>query len=121
MLEALPFPKTMKDVPKIAGGHHEKVDGTGYPMGLKAEEMPLTARAMAIADIFEALTSHDRPYKKAKTLTESLKIMSFMVKDKHIDKDLFNLFLTSGLYHKYAEAHLNPEQCDDVDINNYLS
>lgn len=121
MLEALPFPKTMKDVPKIAGGHHEKVDGTGYPMGLKAEEMPLTARAMAIADIFEALTSHDRPYKKEKTLTESLKIMSFMVKDKHIDKDLFNLFLTSGLYLKYAETHLNPEQCDDVDINNYLS
>lgn len=121
MLEALPFPKTMKDIPKIAGGHHEKVDGTGYPMGLKAEEMPLTARAMAIADIFEALTSHDRPYKKAKTLTESLKIMSFMVKDKHIDKDLFNLFLTSGLYHKYAEAHLKPEQCDDVDIHNYLS
>ena len=121
MLEALPFPKTMKDVPKIAGGHHEKVDGTGYPMGLKAEEMPLTARAMAIADIFEALTSHDRPYKKAKTLTESLKIMSFMVKDKHIDKALFNLFLTSGLYLKYAEIHLNPEQCDDVDINNYLS
>lgn len=121
MLEALPFPKTMKAIPKIAGGHHEKVDGTGYPMGLKAEEMPLTARAMAIADIFEALTSHDRPYKKAKTLTESLKIMSFMVKDKHIDKDLFNLFLTSGLYHKYAEAHLKPEQCDDVDIHNYLS
>jgi HD-GYP domain-containing protein (c-di-GMP phosphodiesterase class II) len=121
MLEALPFPKTMKAIPKIAGGHHEKVDGTGYPMGLKAEEMPLTARAMAIADIFEALTSHDRPYKKAKTLTESLKIMSFMVKDKHIDKDLFNLFLTSGLYNKYAEAHLKPEQCDDVDIHNYLS
>lgn len=121
MLEALPFPRTMKNIPKIAGGHHEKVDGTGYPMGLKAEEMPLTARVMAIADIFEALTSHDRPYKKAKKLTESLKIMSFMVKDKHIDKDLFNLFLTSGLYLKYAETHLNPEQCDDVDINNYLS
>lgn len=121
MLEALPFPKTMKNIPQIAGGHHEKVDGTGYPMGLKAEEMPLTARVMAIADIFEALTSHDRPYKKAKTLTESLKIMTFMVKDQHIDKDLFNLFLTSGLYKRYAEIHLKPEQCDDVDINNYLS
>lgn len=121
MLEALPFPRTMKNIPKIAGGHHEKVDGTGYPMGLKAEEMPLTARVMAIADIFEALTSHDRPYKKAKTLTESLKIMSFMVKDKHIDKDLFNLFLTSGLYEKYAEEYLNPEQRDNVDINDYIS
>ncbi|MGF1901974.1 HD domain-containing phosphohydrolase [Aliivibrio sifiae] len=121
MLEALPFPRTMKNIPQIAGGHHEKVDGTGYPMGLKAEEMPLTARVMAIADIFEALTSHDRPYKKAKTLTESLKIMSFMVKDKHIDKDLFNLFLTSGLYNKYAEAYLKPEQRDNVDINDYIS
>ena len=121
MLEALPFPKTMKHIPKIAGGHHEKVDGTGYPMGLKAEEMPLTARAMAIADIFEALTSHDRPYKKAKTLSESLKIMNFMVKDQHIDKDLFNLFLTSGLYSKYAKAYLKPEQCDDIDINHYIT
>lgn len=66
MLETLPFPKTMKDIAKIAGGHHEKVNGTGYPMGLTSEQMPLTAKMMAIADIFEALTSHDRPYKKPK-------------------------------------------------------
>ncbi|WP_272870225.1 HD domain-containing phosphohydrolase [Aliivibrio fischeri] len=121
MLEALPFPKTMKDIAKIAGGHHEKIDGTGYPMGLTSEEMSLTAKMMAIADIFEALTSHDRPYKKAKTLTESLNIMRFMVKDKHIDSDLFDLFLTSGLYKKYADTYLKPEQCDDVDIHDYLN
>ncbi|WP_236782909.1 HD domain-containing phosphohydrolase [Aliivibrio fischeri] len=121
MLEALPFPKTMKDIAKIAGGHHEKMNGTGYPMGLTSEQMPLTAKMMAIADIFEALTSHDRPYKKAKTLTESLKIMHFMVKDQHIDSDLFDLFLTSGLYKKYADTYLKPEQCDDVDIEKFLS
>ncbi|MCE4936614.1 HD domain-containing phosphohydrolase [Aliivibrio fischeri] len=121
MLEALPFPKTMKDIAKIAGGHHEKMNGTGYPMGLTSEQMPLTAKMMAIADIFEALTSHDRPYKKAKTLTESLNIMRFMAKDQHIDSDLFDLFLTSGLYKKYADAYLKPEQCDDIDIEKFLS
>lgn len=121
MLERLPFPSSMQNIPSIAGGHHEKMDGTGYPMGLKAEEMPLTARIMAIADIFEALTSSDRPYKKAKTLSESLKIMSFMAKDQHIDAQLFKLFLTSGIYQQYAEQFMASEQIDSVDISQYYS
>ncbi len=121
MLEQLPFPKHLKRVPEYAGGHHEKVDGTGYPKGLKAEEMSLPARMMAIADIFEALTAADRPYKKAKTLTDSLRIMGFMVKDQHIDPELFELFLESGVYRDYADKFLLPDQIDDVNIADYLS
>lgn len=121
MLEQLPFPKHLKRVPEYAGGHHEKMDGTGYPKGLKAEEMSLPARMMAIADIFEALTAADRPYKKAKTLTDSLRIMGFMVRDQHIDPELFELFLESGVYRNYAEKFLLPHQIDDVKIADYLS
>ena len=121
MLEQLPFPKNLKRVPEYAGGHHEKMDGTGYPKGLKAEEMSLPARMMAIADIFEALTAADRPYKKAKTLSDSLRIMGFMVRDQHIDPELFELFLESGVYRDYAEKFLLPHQIDDVKIADYLS
>ncbi|MBD1566352.1 hypothetical protein HC729_12595 [Vibrio sp. S12_S33] len=121
MLEQLPFPSSMQNIPSIAGGHHEKMDGTGYPMGLKVEEMPLTARIMAIADIFEALTSSDRLYKKAKTLSESINIMSFMAKDQHIDVQLFTLFLTSGIYQQYAEQFMAAEQIDSVDISKYVA
>lgn len=120
MLESLPFPKHLKRVPEYAGGHHEKMDGTGYPRGLTKEQMSLPARMMAIADIFEALTASDRPYKKAKKLSESLKIMSFMNKDQHIDPDLFELFLTEGVWKKYADTFLDPEQIDDVDHMAYL-
>jgi len=81
----------------------------------------VTARMMGIADIFEALTAADRPYKKPKTLSESIKIMSFMKKDQHIDSDLFDLFLRSGIYRKYAERFLLPEQIDEVDVTQYLS
>jgi len=121
MLEALPFPKNLKRVPEWAGGHHEKLDGTGYPKGLKKEQMSIPARAMAIADIFEALTARDRPYKTPKKLSECIKILSFMKRDSHIDPDLFNLFLSSGVYKEYAEAFLTPDQIDDVDINQYLA
>jgi HD-GYP domain-containing protein (c-di-GMP phosphodiesterase class II) len=76
---------------------------------------------MAIADIFEALTASDRPYKKAKTLSESIRILSFFKKDKHVDGDLFDLFLTSGVYRRYAEQFLLPEQIDEVDIKQYLA
>ncbi|BAE49037.1 HD family phosphohydrolase [Paramagnetospirillum magneticum] len=120
MLKALPFPKNLARVAEWAGGHHEKMDGTGYPKGLKREEMSLPARMMAVADIFEALTAADRPYKKPKTLSESLKIMSFMVKDQHIDKELWELFLTSGVWKDYAEKYLRPEQVDSVDVSAYL-
>ena len=121
MLSALPFPRHLRDVPEIAGGHHEKMDGTGYPKRLKREEMSPVARMMAIADIFEALTAADRPYKKAKTLSEAIKIMGFMRKDQHIDPELFELFLTSGVYREYAERFLAPEQIDAVDVAAYVA
>ena len=121
MLSQLPFPKHLRSVPEIAGGHHEKMDGTGYPKRLKKEDMSPVARMMAIADVFEALTAVDRPYKKGKTLSEAIKIMSFMKKDQHIDPDLFDLFLRSGVYQAYAEKFMKPEQIDGVDIASYLS
>jgi hypothetical protein len=120
MLEQLPYPKHLREVPGIAGGHHETMDGKGYPRRLTKEDMSLTARMMAIADIFEALTASDRPYKKAKTLSESIRIMSFMKKDNHIDPDLFDLFLSSGVYLKYANQFLEPDQIDEVNISDYI-
>ncbi|MBT8429068.1 MAG: HAMP domain-containing protein, partial [Gammaproteobacteria bacterium] len=121
MLNKLPYPKHLRKVPEIAGGHHETMDGKGYPKRLKREETSLAARMMAIADIFEALTASDRPYKKAKTLSESLRILSFMKKDAHIDPDLFALFLKSGVWKEYAERFLAPSQIDEVDIKQYLA
>lgn len=121
MLNQLPFPKQLKNVPEYAGGHHEKMDGTGYPKGLTRDQMSLPARMMAIADIFEALTSADRPYKKAKKLSECVRIMGFMRNDDHIDPELFDLFLTSGVWREYADTFLDPEQVDEIDINDYLS
>ncbi|MGD2055981.1 MAG: HD domain-containing phosphohydrolase [Gammaproteobacteria bacterium] len=120
MLEKLPYPKHLREVPMIAGCHHETMDGTGYPKRLRREAMPLTARMMAIADIFEALTASDRPYKKAKKLSEAIRIMNFMKQDRHIDPDLFELFLTSGVYLEYARRFLDPEQIDEVPVDDYL-
>ena len=120
MLNQLPFPKHLRNVPAIAGGHHETMIGTGYPKKLRKEDMSLTARMMAIADIFEALTAADRPYKKAKSLSESIKIMSFMKRDQHIDPDLFDLFLRSGVYMDYAKQFLPDSQIDEVVISEYL-
>jgi HD-GYP domain-containing protein (c-di-GMP phosphodiesterase class II) len=96
------------------------MDGTGYPKRLSRDQMSVQARIMAIADIFEALTAIDRPYKKGKMLSEAIKIMSFMNKDQHIDPDLFELFLTSGVYKDYAKRFLKPDFIDDVDISVYL-
>lgn len=120
MLENIPFTNDLKNVPEYAGSHHETMIGTGYPRKLVKEQLSIPARIMAIADIFEALTAADRPYKKAKTLSESIKIMSFMKKDKHIDEDLFDIFLTSGVYKEYANKFLMEEQIDEVDISQYL-
>ena len=100
--EALPFPKNLQRVPEWAGGHHEKMDGTGYPRGLKRDEMSIPARIMAIADIFEALTARDRPYKARKTLSECVEIMARMSRERHIDPDLFELFLKAGVYKEYG-------------------
>lgn len=115
MLEKLPYPKKLRRVPEYAGGHHEKLDGTGYPNHLKEDQLSPQARMMALADIFEALTARDRPYKKGKTLSEAMKIMSFMAKDKHIDPELFKIFVKEKLYLKYAEENMDPSQIDEVD------
>ena len=120
MLSGLPFPKHLRQVPEIAGGHHEKMDGTGYPKRLKKEEMSLVARMMAVADIFEALTAVDRPYKKVKTLSEAIELMSLMKINQHIDPDIFDLFLRSGIYREYAKRFMKPEQIDEVDIRRYI-
>ncbi|WP_016955159.1 HD family phosphohydrolase [Catenovulum agarivorans] len=117
MLEALPFPKHLRRVPEYAGGHHEKMDGTGYPRQLTRQQMSVPARMMAIADIFEALTAADRPYKPAKSLSQCLKILGFMKKDNHIDPDLFDVFVDSGIYKIFAKEFLNPEQIDEVDLD----
>ena len=118
MLESLPYPKDLKRVPEYAGGHHERMDGKGYPKGLTREQMSIPARVMGIADIFEALTSKDRPYKKAKTLSESLFILGKMKLNHHIDADLFDLFVREKVYLKYAKQFLEPEQIDEVDEAN---
>jgi HD-GYP domain-containing protein (c-di-GMP phosphodiesterase class II) len=118
MLEALSYPKDLRRVPEYAGGHHERMDGKGYPKGLTRDQMSIPARMMGIADIFEALTSKDRPYKKAKTLSETLEILGKMKLDNHIDPDIFDLFIREKIYLKYAEKFLVPEQMDKVDENN---
>ena len=114
MLEELPYPKHLRNVPEFAGGHHEKLDGTGYPKGLTKDEMSVQARIMAIADIFEALTAKDRPYKKGKTLSQAMRILGFMKNDAHIDVDLFDIFVKDKIYLKYAKEHLDPDQIDEV-------
>lgn len=120
MLESLPLPRGLQRIPAIAGHHHEKMNGSGYPRRVMAKNLSVAERVMAIADIFEALTAADRPYKKAKTLSESLNILATMARDGHIDPALFELFLTSGVYLEYARHFLMPPQLDTVDIEKYL-
>jgi HD-GYP domain-containing protein (c-di-GMP phosphodiesterase class II) len=115
MLEALPWPKHLTKVPEYAGGHHERMDGRGYPRGLTREQMSVQARCMGIADIFEALTAKDRPYKKGKTLSESLEILGRMKLNNHVDPDLFDIFVRNRVYLRYAEMFLDQEQIDTVD------
>jgi HD-GYP domain-containing protein (c-di-GMP phosphodiesterase class II) len=115
MLEALPWPKHLTKVAEYAGGHHERMDGKGYPKGLTREQMSVQARCMGIADIFEALTAKDRPYKKGKTLSESLEILGRMKLNNHIDPDLFDIFVRRKVYRRYAEMFLDKEQIDEVD------
>jgi len=115
MLEALPWPKHLRNVPEYAGGHHERMDGKGYPRGLRRDQMSVQARIMGIADIFEALTAKDRPYKKGKTLSESLEILGKFKLNGHIDPDLFDVFIRRKVYLTYATQFLDPEQIDAVD------
>ena len=115
MLESLPWPRHLTNVPEYAGGHHERMDGKGYPRGLTREQMSVQARCMGIADIFEALTAKDRPYKKGKTLSESLQILGRMKENHHVDPDLFDVFVRRKVYRRYAEMFLDKEQMDEVD------
>ena len=115
MLESLPWPKHLQNVPEYAGGHHERMDGAGYPRGLRGDQMPVQARIMAIADIFEALTAKDRPYKKGKSLSESLQILGGFRLRNHIDPDLFDVFIREKVYLQYARRFMDPAQIDEVD------
>jgi HD-GYP domain-containing protein (c-di-GMP phosphodiesterase class II) len=117
MLEALPWPRHLLNVPEYAGGHHERMDGKGYPRGLTRAQMSVQARIMGIADIFEALTAKDRPYKPGKTLSESLAILGKFKENGHIDPDLFDIFVKERVYLRYAREFLDPEQIDEVDIS----
>ena len=116
MLRSLPWPKHLARVPDIAATHHEKLDGKGYPRQLPGDQLTVADRVMALADVFEALTAADRPYKQPKTLTESLRIMAFMAKDQHIDAQLFRYFLDSGIWREFAERYMQPSQVDAVNV-----
>ena len=121
MLEKLPFSDDLRMVPQYAGRHHETPDGAGYPRKLKSSELSIPEKILAVADIFEALTSADRPYKKDKKLSEVIEIMYMMKADGHIDPDIFDLLLHSGVYREYGKKFLKPEQIDDVDVLKYFS
>jgi HD-GYP domain-containing protein (c-di-GMP phosphodiesterase class II) len=121
ILNALPFPPQLRRVPEYATGHHEKMDGTGYPRGIYAGDMSVPARIMAVADVFEALTAMDRPYKQPKKLSEVMFIMGKMKEQHHLDPDVFDLFITSGIYRKYAQENLPPELVDAVDEQKLLA
>ncbi len=120
ILESLPFPPELANVPKYASTHHETLKGTGYPRGLSADDLSIGERILVLADIFEALTASDRPYKKAKPLSVTLNIMRNMVLDEHIDQKVFNLFLSSGIYMTYAKQYLKEEQIDEIKPEDYL-
>ncbi|MDF1589009.1 MAG: transporter substrate-binding domain-containing protein [Gammaproteobacteria bacterium] len=120
MLENLPFPEELKRVPRYASTHHESMKGTGYPRGLSGEELSIPERVMVLADIYEALTAADRPYKKAKPVSVAVDILYKMVQNEHVDVEVFELFLKTGVYRRYAQQFLPEEQIDDVDINQYL-
>ncbi|WP_428034548.1 HD domain-containing phosphohydrolase [Amphritea sp.] len=117
MLESLPYPKHLAQVPEIACNHHEHLDGSGYPRGLMGEQISLRARIMCIADIFEALTSPDRPYKKGMLLSHAMNIIGRMVEDNHLDANLFTVFVESGAYLEYAKRHMAPRQIDEIDLS----
>ncbi len=115
MLETLPFPRHLRQVPEYALGHHERMDGKGYPRGLKAGTMSIPARMMAVADVFEALTASDRPYKPAKKLSETMEIIGQMKRTNHLDPDMVDFLITSKVYLRYARAYLREELIDGID------
>lgn len=117
ILKELPYPKNLKNVPELAGSHHEKMDGSGYPRGLTRNQVSLPARMIAIADIFEALTASDRPYKKSMSISQALSILGQMKMDGHIDPDLFDVFIHDKIYQQYAEEYLKIEKFDSIDLD----
>lgn len=121
MLESLPFPEELKNVPRYASTHHETTIGTGYPRQLKGDELSVPERVMVLADIYEALTAADRPYKKAKPISEAVHILYKMMQRGHVDKDVFELFICSGVYLEYAKQYLPEDQLDEVDVSEYLT
>ncbi len=121
MLEQLPFPPELARVPRYATTHHETLDGTGYPRRLSAADLSVPERIMVVADIFEALTAADRPYKKAKPVSETIAILFQMVEKGKVDRQVFELFLSSGVYLHYARQFLTDDQIDEVDIRQYVS
>ena len=121
MLESLPFPEELKNVPRYASTHHETMKGSGYPRKLPGDQLSIPERILAVADVFEALTASDRPYKKAKPVSVAVDILHKMVLDNHIDRDCFELFLRTGIYQEYAQQYLDPSQLDEVNVAQYLS
>ena len=120
MLKALPFPKELSNVVEYAGAHHERIDGKGYPNGLRGDQMSIPAKIMAISDIFEALTANDRPYKEPKKLSQVLSIMQYMKNSGHIDPDLYEVFIKAGVYKEYADQYVSKEQIDEINPEDYL-
>jgi HD-GYP domain-containing protein (c-di-GMP phosphodiesterase class II) len=120
MLSQMPFPKKLKNVPGYASSHHEFLNGEGYPQGLKGDEISLQARILALADVFEALTASDRPYREGNTLSQALKILGFMVKDNQLDPDIYDLFVNEKIYIDYAERELFPSQIDETESQEAL-
>jgi HD-GYP domain-containing protein (c-di-GMP phosphodiesterase class II) len=117
MLKTLPWPKPLGNVPDYAGSHHEKLDGSGYHRGLHGSELTTQARIIGLADVFEALTARDRPYKPGKPLSEVLNILGRMVQDQQLDSDLFDVFVRNRIWLDYARQYLLPEQMDAVDVD----
>ena len=120
MLHSLPWPGHLQRVPDIAGNHHETLNGNGYPRKLGENKLGIPERIVAIADVFEALTAPDRPYKEAKKLSEALNILAAMVKKRHLDRNVFALFLRSGIYLEYAKKYMIPELIDPISVEIYL-
>jgi len=112
ILNKLPWPKKLSNIPSIAGAHHEKLDGSGYPLHLNKENINIQARILAIADIFEALCARDRPYKKPMTLSKTVAVLQQMSENHLIDEDIVKLFFESGVHIEYAKRHLSPDQID---------
>jgi len=105
MLSQIPFTKKFRNIPHFAGAHHECLDGTGYPLGLRGDEIPFEGKLMAVTDIAEALTSADRPYKRAMPLDEVYRVLRSLAEKGKLDRDLVELFITENVYGAYKRKY----------------